>query len=868
MHSDGGGMKGFLLGFIALLVTASGLSQELAPNVTFMGPDGEMIQGIRCATVDNAPPDVPRAPENMQQWLEENHHIISGTVNIPVAFHVITALNGTGNVPDEQIQEQIDTLNAAFEGTGFAFYLASTDRTANDNWFYNTAAFDAQMKAALAIDPPHNLNVYSANIGGGILGYAYLPWQWPETSTNHGVVVLYSSLPGGSAFPYNLGATATHEVGHYLGLYHTFENGCNSPGDEVDDTPYEASPAFGCPAARNTCSDPELDPVHNYMDYTDDACMYELTQGQADRMDWAVNTFKPGLLEAAAVPDPISSLAAYSDYTTPTSIELSWTDPTNLVNGDTLLVGSFQIFIERDGEALDSVASGGMQYLDAGLTEGLAYTYDLYARLNGSTLNGATASVTWTAGGAAVPGTPVNFTLSGNDQEVTLQWTNPATNSDGTPMIDFGGINLYQNDMLVATYARSTTDTAANESVVSTPPVPGFYEWYLTAFDTELPPRESIPTSTMVTPLNIPFSDQFTTPGPPNPSTWITGNADVNDRADTPPSSPYALNLNAMPTGRDTAEMRPLDLNGLEESGVVFVYSYQPQGTGNAPELGDSLTLYFRNDLGGWIKVLAYAGASVRPFERKVITIAHAPNSGGSFFHSQFQVRFTSEGSPAVTPVDDWFVDDVSLLLPDIASSQDTIVFDTTLVGSVGADSIAITNRGATDLTISGIVSTNPVFMTDADGFALLSGESRSIGVDFAPSSAGAFTGMLMIASSDPWVDTLIVELAGVGDLSVDSPNRKGLPGVFSLGPNYPNPFNPSTTITYDLPVKSSVDLVIYDLLGSKIRTLVAGSHEAGSHTVHWDGTNETGVPVTTGVYVYRFTAGDYRMVRKMLLLK
>ena len=212
----------------------------------------------------------------------------------PIAtwFHVITDGVGT-DVTDAQITEQLAVLNEAFGGstvsaaTPFSFVHAGTDRTDNPDWYGeefsagSTAEHDA--KSALRRGDASTLNVYVTKTSGA--SWATFPEWYRFRPTLDGIVVNRAHFAGGASLTNGAGDIAVHEVGHWMGLRHTFQGGCDG-GDFVDDTPAQAAPSVtgDCVTPQDTCVAPGTDPVHNYMNYILDLCADRFTVGQSDRM--------------------------------------------------------------------------------------------------------------------------------------------------------------------------------------------------------------------------------------------------------------------------------------------------------------------------------------------------------------------------------------------------------------------------------------------------------------------------------------------------------------------------------------------------------------------------------------------------------
>jgi hypothetical protein len=285
---------------------------------------------IRCATptgtalgggIDN--PDC-----DYNQTNPSGTYAPTSLLRIPVVVHVIQNTSGTGNLSDTLVQSQIAVLNEDFRalpgttGAGgtdsqIEFYLATVDPNGaatngivhhtSNSWFADSGNY----WSTTAWDTARYLNIYT-NQASGALGYVPdLPQGGSVLGTTADrVVIEYGAFgrPGIGGAPYDRGRTATHEVGHYLGLFHTFDSGCGSAsscyttGDRICDTASEANARFGCPGNATSCG--TADPIHNYMDYTDDTCMTGFSPEQVRRIRCTLVSYRPQLAQPAG---PIAS---------------------------------------------------------------------------------------------------------------------------------------------------------------------------------------------------------------------------------------------------------------------------------------------------------------------------------------------------------------------------------------------------------------------------------------------------------------------------------------------------------------------------------------------------------------------------------
>lgn len=231
---------------------------------------------------------------------------VPNPISVPTYFHVISSTANNGTITPDMATAQLATLNQVYNQYGISFVLQNVDWTVNDDWAVAAADTDMDaLKAALRQGTYSDLNLYfHTDLAGGNLGTCTLPSQVPAGSdpsvyVSDGCNVNANTMPNGAMQGYNMGMTAVHETGHWLGLLHTFEGyACSGDGDFIDDTPFEMQSTDGCPATppKDSCPTVDgVDPIHNYMDYSTDACYTDFTPGQIARIASMWTQYRAGM---------------------------------------------------------------------------------------------------------------------------------------------------------------------------------------------------------------------------------------------------------------------------------------------------------------------------------------------------------------------------------------------------------------------------------------------------------------------------------------------------------------------------------------------------------------------------------------------
>ncbi len=211
---------------------------------------------------------------------------------------------------------------------------------------------------------------------------------------------------------------------------------------------------------------------------------------------------------------------------------------------------------------------------------------------------------------------------------------------------------------------------------------------------------------------------------------------------------------------------------------------------------------------------------------------------------------------------------------PEIDVSVSEINYGTQYIGESSLDSLTITNLGEDPLTVFDIYSDNDDFTVDITEFELATGQTQQVYVTFSPTSEGEIIGDLFILSNDPDESTFIINLTGTGEVLINSDELE-IVFTTSIKQNYPNPFHPlkngrngRTTIHFSIAKESPVQIDIYNILGQKTKTIIKENLMPGNYQSVWDGTDHNNKTVASGIYFYRFSAGNYHEVKKMLIIK
>ncbi|MGQ0720724.1 MAG: FlgD immunoglobulin-like domain containing protein [Candidatus Eiseniibacteriota bacterium] len=575
----------------------------------------------------------------------------------------------------------------------------------------------------------------------------------------------------------------------------------------------------------------------------------------------------PILLAEPLDPNPPTGVTAFSDYTTPTSVDVDWTDATTFVGGAPLV--DFSVDVLRDNVLITNVDQGIETFADGGLVDGQQYQYTLRTRDDVSDSLSAAVNVTVFAGGSPTPAAPTGLSCLADTTSATLSWTNPSTQTDGTTLDDFAGVRVYRNASFLVELPRVPGDAGAPDTYTDFPPFGFTYTYAVSAIDNESTVHESGQNTTAGCFVGGP-PEIAVAPSPLSVNVPLSGTQNASITVSNPGYGflNYSLALVGLGGGgreefasqaNSTSHATAFRGNAYEVTTDVTLTKIDHLLNSAAPTSLEFFVYSSPTGTGSYTKIFSTTVTSGTGLGFQTSGPISVPLAAGTFYFigcgwQGALVSFDDAGSPGLpTPV-----------------SFGTVRFrgggnQFPPPASVNINGIG-TQRASQAVEVSVIASA-----------ALLSPASGSVPplgnvvVDIqasAGATVGVVNGQLNVSHNATGGLTTIPVTLNAVDATDAPPPAVALPSSFALHAPRPNPTSQGTMIRFDLPRPEHVRLVVYDVAGRVVRTLVDRPEEAGFRTVIWDGRDGAGLRVGSGVYFYALEAGGSVLREKVVMLR
>ena len=873
-----------------------------------------------CKTEPMAPDQILEIKRGVEDWLA-NQTRDPVPVHILVAWHVIYSSSGTGNVSDNAIYSCIDWLNETFLQHSISFTLESIDRTENNEWFndwYGNSAWPGMQE--LAIDPNHYMNIYSANLyAGGAAGWSYLGDGFGPSDYRQSVNLDYRELAYGND-------TGTHEVGHHLGLPHTFESDCNGPDDGIDDTPRNHSDyLWTCNDNLDSCPNDEgNDPVHNYMTYSSSSCTYEFTQGQEDWMHYVIENNHPGYLQNDFLyPDLYLNTLTYqadSDgdgvFNPGDSVRVrcnignNWgADAEDVVltltsNDDRLVIldntiqfqnvieagqVSFTLFDWFEVYAYPDASLGTILCNLNMATSNEENPYEINVEL---ALEVSLNQYGFPIEGIPIKSSPVIFDLDGD------------LNYEIFAGSDNGNLYGYMNTgSLISGFPFSAIHDIRSSPAIKDIDLDGVNDIIFGALNGNMYVLDSygeqklaygqpglIMGSPAIVDLDVDgdYEIVFTTNENGNSGRVYAIHHDGTDVNGFPLDLGEKMMVGAaagdldldgyadIVVGTWDDNIYAIDHQGLIKPGFPYISSNRFNAPATLVDLdGDGdLEIIAGND-SGLLHVLHHDGTQMTSYEvgdaiRGGISVADLNDDGSyellfSGWDELIHVLNPLTGEELNGwPVSMGTISFTEPLTADLDNDGDLEIITAMYSGTAYVLHHDGTPFNGFPLDLNANIESTPA-IGDLDGdndYEIVFGTTYGLQVFDIKTEGGDRVSWKLYRGNLERTGSLAMTLVSVKSEDFITPDQ------FYVSPNYPNPFNPSTQVTIQTAEKNNLAVNIFDATGRLINTLIDKNLDAGIYNVKWNGRDIRGYEISAGMYFIRVQSGSEIRTQKMILLK